>query len=219
MKTIQSMGDGPLHQTVAAGYEFKNGGKAMAVEFTEQKLSAHAGTATFWAWLHGTGWREQLSTALPHRLPTSNNSLLPWEKAMGFVHGVLGEARKLTHLAYFRGDPLVPELVGIRRVASQSTFTRFFQGFTSAGKNLVCFRPLWRWGLEGLPSRREGYTLDLDSTRLLHEDGHQEGVQTGYTRTGLKPCLHPLLAVAAEARLVVQLWLRAQVRTAAQGIV
>ncbi|MBK9991437.1 MAG: hypothetical protein IPP19_12060 [Verrucomicrobia bacterium] len=52
-------------------------------------------------------------------------------------------------------------------------------------------------------------TLDLDSTRLLHEDGHQEGIKVGYTRTGLKPCLHPLLAVVAEARLVAQLWLRA----------
>jgi hypothetical protein len=33
-------------------------------------------------------------------------------------------------------------------------------------------------------------------------------VKTGYTRQGLKPCLHPLLAVLTEARLVVQLWLR-----------
>lgn len=63
-------------------------------------------------------------------------------------------------------------------------------------------------GAERLPSRREGYALDLDSTRLLHEDGHQQGVRTGYTRSGLKPCLLPLLAVVAEARLVAQLWLR-----------
>ena len=33
-------------------------------------------------------------------------------------------------------------------------------------------------------------------------------MRVGYTRTGLKPCLHPLLAILAEARLVVQLWLR-----------
>ena len=33
-----------------------------------------------------------------------------------------------------------------------------------------------------LPSRHEGYSLDLDSTRLLHEDGTQEGAQIGYTR-------------------------------------
>ena len=84
----------------------------------------------------------------------------------------------------------------------------FSQASASAGTNLRCFRPLWRWGLERLPSRREGYTLDLDSTRLLHEDGHQEGVRAGYTRQGIKPCLHPLLAVLAEVRLVAQLWLR-----------
>jgi len=59
-----------------------------------------------------------------------------------------------------------------------------------------------------LPSRPGGYSLDLDSTRLLHEDGRQEGVKTGYTRLGLKPCLHPLLAVLEEAKVVVGFWLR-----------
>jgi len=33
-------------------------------------------------------------------------------------------------------------------------------------------------------------------------------VAVGYTRAGLNPCLHPLLAVIAEVRLVAQLWLR-----------
>ena len=86
---------------------------------------------------------------------------------------------------------------------------RCFQGFTSAGTNLRCFQALWRWSKDRLPSRpHEGYTLDLDSTRLLHEDGHQEGVAVGYAKKGLKPCLHPLLAVIAEVRLVARLWLR-----------
>jgi hypothetical protein len=102
----------------------------------------------------------------------------------------------------------VPELLGIKRVASQSVLTRFFQGFTSAGDNLRCFRPLWHWCLNRLPSLKTGYTLDLDSTRLLHKDGQQEGVAGGYTKQGIKPCLHPLLAVLAEVRLVAQLWLR-----------
>ena len=208
MKTNQSKDDGPLHQTVAAGFEFKAGAKSIAVKFTEQKLSAHAGGAAFWAWLHSTNWAVVLGRQLPQRTPTSNNHLTPLAKALAFSHGLLCEARKLTHVAYFRRDPVVPEMLGIRRVASQSALSRFFAGFGSAGANLRCFRPLWRWCVERLPSRRDGYTLDLDSTRLLHEDGHQEGVQVGYTRAGLKPCLHPLLAVLAEARLVVQLWLR-----------
>ena len=51
-------------------------------------------------------------------------------------------------------------------------------------------------------------TVDLDSTRLLHKDGRQEGVAGGDTQQGIKPCLHPLVAVLAEVRLVAQLWLR-----------
>jgi hypothetical protein len=209
MKNEQSKGNSPLHQTVAEGFEFKSGGKTIAVEFTEQKLSAHAGTATFWAWLRPRGWRQLLARQLPHAPSRSPNHLTAVDKALAFMHGLLGEARKLAHVAYFRRDPLVPELLGIRRVASTATFSRFFTQFDSAGANLRCFGALWRWCLLALPSRREGYTLDLDSTRLLHEDGHQQGVVCGYTRLGIKPCLHPLLAVLAEVRVVAQLWLRA----------
>jgi len=208
MKKNQSEDDSPLHQSVAEAFEFKSAGKSIAVEFTDQKLSAHAGSAVFWAWLHGARWRTELAEHLPHRASVSNNHLSAVDKALAFTHGLICEARKLTHVAYFRRDPMVPELLGIRRVASQSSLSRFFAGFTSGGTNLRCFRPLWRWCVDRLPSRPEGYTLDLDSTRLLHADGHQEGVKTGYTRQGLKPCLHPLLAVLTEARLVVQLWLR-----------
>lgn len=189
--------------------EFKSGGKAIAIEFTEQQLSPHAGSATFWGWLRPLDWCRRLTAALPHPLPTSNNHLLPLEKALAFLHGLLGDARKLTHVAHLRRDPLAPGLLGIKRIASQSALTRFFQGCHSAGDNLRCFRPLWHWCLDRLPSAKEGYTLDLDSPRLLHKDGHQEGVRGGYPKQGIKPCLHPLLAVIAEVRLVAPLWLRA----------
>jgi hypothetical protein len=208
MKTTQSSGTRPDHQTVAGTLEFKSNGKAIAIGFTDQQLSPHAGSALFWGWLRPLDWCNRLAGALPHGLPTSNNKLLPLEKALAFMHGLLCDARKLTHVAYLRRDALVPELLGITRVASQSVLTRFFQGFTSAGDNLRCFRPLWHWCLDRLPSQKEGYTLDLDSTRLLHKDGQQEGVAGGYTKQGIKPCLHPLLAVLAEVRLVAQLWLR-----------
>ena len=73
MKKNQSEDDGPLHQTVAEQLQFKCAGKAIALGFTDQRLSAHAGSATFWAWLHGTDWRRRLEEQLPHRQPTSNN--------------------------------------------------------------------------------------------------------------------------------------------------
>ncbi len=46
--------------------------------------------------------------------------------------------------------------------------------------------------MQQLPSKPQGYALDLDSTHLLHDDGHQNGIEVGYTRIGTKPCLHPL---------------------------
>jgi hypothetical protein len=163
--------------------EFKSNGKAIAIGFTEQQLSPHAGSALFWGWLRPLDWCQRLAAALPQPLPRSNNKLLPVEKALAFMHGLLCDARKLTHVAYLRRDPLAPELLGVKRVASQSVLTRFFQGFASAGDNLRCFRPLWQWCLHRLPSRQEGYTLDLDSTRLLHKDGQQEGVKGGLHQT------------------------------------
>ncbi|MDP2138977.1 MAG: IS1380 family transposase [Candidatus Didemnitutus sp.] len=194
---------------MAGKIKFQSAGQSIQIEFTDQQLSPHAGTATFWSFLHQSGWGELVGRCLPHPVPTSNNALPPLSKVFSFVQGLLCGARKLTHVAYLRRDPMMPALLGIKRVPSQSTLTRFFQGFTGAGKNLACFRPLFAWAMEKLPSKPEGYALDLDSTRLLHEDGHQDGVAVGYTRLGTKPCLHPLLAIFSEVRLVAGFWLRA----------
>ena len=42
----------------------------------------------------------------------------------------------------------------------------------------------------------------------MHKDGEQEGVAPGYTKQGLKPCHRPLIAALAQAKLVVNFWLR-----------
>src|SRR5436190_19531119 len=99
MKNTQPSGTHPVHQLVAGEFNFKVGGKAIAVEFTDQQLSPYAGSATFWGWLHGTGWLERLKTALPHPDPASNNHLSALEKAQAFCQGLLCQARKLTHVA------------------------------------------------------------------------------------------------------------------------
>jgi len=107
----------------------------------------------------------------------------------------------------------------VKRLPSQSTLSRFLSGFEGAASNLRCFRALYHYAMRRLPSRREGYTLDLDSTSLLHEDGRQEGVKVGYTRKGLKPCLKPLLGVLEEAKLVAQFWLRSGNAPCASNVV
>jgi len=126
-KNGQSAGTHPTHQTVAPRIQFKSGTKSIQIEFTDQKLSPHAGTATFWSFLHGSGWIPLLEKCLPHPLPKSNNHLQPLCKALGFIQGLLCGAKKLTHVAYLRRDPMVPEMLGIKRVPGQSVLTRFFQ--------------------------------------------------------------------------------------------
>jgi hypothetical protein len=187
--------------------KLKSPEQTIQIGFTDQKVSGRAGLLTFAGFLHWHRFGELLRRVLPHQR-TSKKAIPVADLALGFLAGILAGAQKLAQVAHLRSDVMLPALLAIQRIGSQSTFTRFFQGFPSAGKNLATFRPLWRWCQERLPSRPGGYALDLDSTRLLHEDGHQEGVATGYTRLGTKPCLHPLLAVLAEAKLVVGFWLR-----------
>jgi hypothetical protein len=48
-KNDQSAGTRPAHQTVAPKIQFQSAKKSIQIEFTDQKLSPHAGTATFWS--------------------------------------------------------------------------------------------------------------------------------------------------------------------------
>lgn len=206
------------HQTVTEAIKLKTGKNTITIRTTEQKLSAHAGQTTFWGFLHLRKFRPALASALPH-VRTSPNALKVTEIALGFIAGILAGADKLTRIAHLRGDPLLPEVMEIKRMPSQSTLSRFLGGFDGAAKNLRSFRRLWHYAMRELPSLRGGYTLDLDSTSLLHEDGKQEGVKVGYTRKGLKPCLKPLLAVLEEAKLVAQFWLRSGNSPCASNVV
>lgn len=208
-----------VHPKVVPDLKLNNGRESIEIGFTDDKLSPHAGSASFWSFLRPSGFIELLRSVLPHALPVSNNHISPLDKALGFIQGLLCGARKLTQVAYLRRDPVVPEILGIKRVASQSALSRFFAGFDSMGRNSACFGPLWAWCIARLKPRAGGFSLDFDSTRLLHEDGHQEGVATGYTRLGIKPCQHPLLAVLEEAKLVAGFWLRSGNASCANNII
>jgi hypothetical protein len=69
MKTTQSLGSCPVHQTVAGPIEVKWGGQSIQIDFTDQQLSPHAGSATFWAFLRQSGWIGLLECCLPHPRP------------------------------------------------------------------------------------------------------------------------------------------------------
>jgi hypothetical protein len=117
MKSTQSSSTGPTHQSVTRELKLKIGTKSMAVGFTDQRISAHAGTAAFWGWQHPSGFVSLLQRVLPHPLACSNNHLTATEKAVAFLQGILCGARRLTHVAYLRRDG---------RIASQSRLSSSF---------------------------------------------------------------------------------------------
>ena len=204
------------HQTVTEFIKLPHGEKTIQIGFTDQKVSGRAGLLTFAGFLQWHRFGQRLAKLLPPR--ASNNQIPLADLALGFITGILAGAQKLAQVAHLRHDVMLPVLLAIDRIGSQSSFTRFFQRFKSMGQNTAVFRPLFRFVMERLSSRPGGYSLDLDSTRLLHEDGRQEGVKVGYTRLGNKPCLHPLLAVLEEAKLVVSFWLRSGNSSCANNI-
>jgi len=87
---------------------------------------------------------------------------------------LLGGADKLSRVAWLQSDPAVADVLGIEAVPSQSTLSRFFGVFTQPANDRLV--RLHGWAVGKLPSRQEGYTLDLDSWAFLHKDGQQEGV-------------------------------------------
>lgn len=194
------------HQMVSVDISTCKGNETIRIGFTDQRLTAYGGMAVWSQFLHKKGFRQRLASVLPHQ-PTSPNAYDPTDIGLGFVGGILCGADKLSRVAWLAQDAAVAEVMGIEAVPSQSTLTRFFGQFTESHNDAM--NALNRWVVGQWPSGgSEGYTLDIDSWALLHEDGHQEGVAVGYTRTGLKPCHRPLVGVIAETKVVAQYWLR-----------
>jgi Transposase DDE domain group 1 len=206
MPTKQAHAPQPeAHQTVRLQLDTKDGGPSIRIGFTDQRLTAHGGMIVWSHFLHQQQFRRQLREALPHA-PISPNAYDPADIALGYLGGILAGADKLSRVAWLQADPAVAEVLGIEAVPSQSTLSRFFGAFSQ--RSCQSLAGLHRRALFALPSRPAGYTLDLDSWALLHEDGHQQGVAVGYTRHGLKPCHRPLIAALAEGQLVANYWLR-----------
>jgi DNA-directed RNA polymerase subunit N (RpoN/RPB10) len=195
---------GNAHQTVLE-ISATHGPQSIRIGFTDQRLSAYGGMALWSGFLQKRAVRQELEKVLPHQ-PSSPNAYVPSDVALGLLGGVLCGADKLSRVSYLRHDPAIAEVLGVEGVASQSTLSRFLGGFDQKASDRL--NQLHLWALGRLPSLREGYTLDLDSWSLLHEEGHQEGVTRGYTPRGLQPCHRPLIACLAEPKLVAGFWLR-----------
>jgi hypothetical protein len=176
----------------------------LAWRFTDKRFTAWGGMRIFEELLRRLGWEEALKeAALP--VPGSNRGLNPVLMVKGFLVTVWTGGGRFAHTALVRFDEALRSVFGLTEVASVSTFSRFFRRFT-AQKAEAVFGHLSGWVWQRVAGR--SWTVDLDSS-VLTRYGHQEGSQKGYNpkRQG-KRSHHPLMAFAAECRMVISAWLR-----------
>src|SRR5262252_7177402 len=178
--------------------------KGLPWRFSDKRFTAWGGLRVLEELLRKLGWEEALALApLPH--PGSNRGINPVLMVKAFLVTIWTGGGRFAHTALVRFDTALRSIFGLNHVASVSTFTRFFRRFRQ--KEVEClFSNLsgWLWNRVGGRS----WTVDLDAS-VFTRYGEQEGSRRGYNpwRRG-KRSQHPLMALAAEWRMVVTAWLR-----------
>ena len=71
----------------AASTIFIAGTRECKIRFSDQKFTAHAGTAGFWAWLWSTPLIPLISGLLPHPKLRSNTNIQPLTKFLTLLEG------------------------------------------------------------------------------------------------------------------------------------
>jgi hypothetical protein len=173
---------------------------------TQRAVTPFGGVAVFIAYLQKIGLVEQVRRHLPIHW-NSPNHIEPTATWMAFLMTVLVGAKRFAHAGLLRGDQALHALLDMKRFPTDGTICNLFREF-GMGEIQRFFEPMSEWQMQRLPLRREGYTLDLDST-VFERYGEQEGSLKGHNpRRHGRPSHHPLLAVLSEAHFLLHGWLR-----------
>ena len=184
---------------------------------TPRPVTPFGGLFVWASFLKKVGWPEAVKRSLPFTL-SSPNAIEPVETFTAFVFSVVAGARRFAHTNLLRADKALHAMVGWKRFPCDDTIRNFFRRF-GMGEIQRFFPPLWQWLLSRLPSRPDGYTLDLDSTIFVRY-GRQEGAKKGYNpQKHGRASHHPLVAVLAETQTILHGWLRSGNVGSAQGVV
>ena len=181
-------------------------GERVILRETKRAVTPFGGVAVFIAYLRKVGVVEQIRRHMPI-FWKSPNQLDPTDTFVAFLMVVLVGAKRFAHAGLLRGDLALHALLGLKRFPTDDTICNLFRKF-GMGQVQRFFEPLAEWQMQRLPQRREGYTLDLDST-VFERYGKQEGSLKGHNpRRHGRPSHHPLLAVLSEAHFLLHGWLR-----------
>lgn len=173
-------------------------------EFTDKPVTPWGGLRLVQEMLLRMRFREALeASGLPQ--PGSNRGYDPVAMMEAFIVCVWIGGVRFSHTSLVRYDLALREIFGWKRVASTSTFTRWFRRFDREQVDRV-FGSLSTWFWTQMSPRV--LTIDFDSS-VLPRFGEQEGAAVGYNKQRRGSASHrPLFAFVSDWRMVLHAWLR-----------
>jgi hypothetical protein len=176
----------------------------MQHEYSDNLVTPWGGMQEMKILIDKTGIRQKLeSLNLPQG--KSNNSIDSISIIESFWVSIWIGCFRFSHTAVVRVDEVLRQLFGWKRVASGTTFGRFFKKFTPSMHHSL-FIDLYSWFFDQL--QFDNYTLDVDSS-VITRYGEQEGSKRGYnpTKKG-RNSHHPLFAFVNDIKMVANCWNR-----------
>ena len=143
----------------------------LAVEFTAEGLTSYAGLELLIRYLRGIGWNRQLRRHLSAVVPGSDFGMV------GLCRVLLGlllvGGRRLRHLGFLQGDPLLQRFCGLKDLPTDGSVSRWLKRFTVAAEEaLKTLNADVVAGVIGLLKART-LSIDIDGTVLC--TGHTVG--------------------------------------------
>jgi uncharacterized membrane protein len=176
------------------------------IEFTDKPITGYGGLIILARFFEKVGLRRLLEDALPDNR-TSPNALPVADIVISFLVAVAVGASRFAHVQRLRADKVLDYILGLKRIPSATTLTRYFGAF-SQGHVEHMTQSLWEWTLKHMPASQKAFTLDMDSS-VFTRYGKQEGAKKGYNpRKPGRPSHRPIFAILAEVKIIVNLWLR-----------
>lgn len=188
----------------------------LKITYTDKPVSGWGGLVALIRFFDRIGIRELLAIALPDGRK-SNNRVEVVDIVMTLFATVLTGGQRFAHASRIQADSVVQATLGVARMASATTLTRYFGGFVRSQVEHLS-EVLGHFIMSRIPAPPLGAVLDLDST-VFTRYGKQQGSLKGYNpqKRG-RPSHHPILAMLADSKVILHAWLRSGNSGTARGV-
>lgn len=174
-------------------------------EYSDKKISPWGGMRMIKECYDRVGLYQKMRS-LPFHGPGSAIGYEHYEVIESFMMSVILGAGNMMGASQIGYDDVIKEIFQWKKgMPSQSSLSRFFQKYSQQDSDSL-FSELLTWWFDMLGYKN--LTLDIDST-VITRYGSQEGAELGYNpRKKGRKSHHPIMAFAAEPKMVVNGWMR-----------